>query len=29
VRAGARDYAEPDWTALVRKLKRLGVNLTT
>ena len=27
VRAGARYHSEPDWTALVRELKRLGVNL--
>jgi len=27
VRAGARQYAEPDWSALVRELKRPGVNL--
>ena len=27
VRAGARFHAEPDWPALVRELKRPGVNL--
>ncbi len=27
VRAGARHHAEPDWPALVRELKRPGVNL--
>jgi transposase len=27
VRAGARLHAEPDWSALVRELKRPGVNL--
>ena len=27
VRAGARFHAEPDWAALVRELKRPGVNL--
>ena len=27
VRAGARFHAEPDWSALVRELKRPGVNL--
>ena len=27
VRAGARYHAEPDWSALVRELKRPGVNL--
>ena len=27
VRAGARHHAEPDWAALVRELKRPGVNL--
>ncbi len=27
VRAGARQHAEPDWSALVRELKRPGVNL--
>ena len=27
VRAGARYHAEPDWAALVRELKRPGVNL--
>jgi len=27
VRAGARYHAEPDWPALVRELKRPGVNL--
>jgi len=26
IRAGARHYAEPDWSALVRELKRPGVN---
>ena len=26
-RAGARYHAEPDWAALVRELKRPGVNL--
>ena len=28
VRSGARYHAEPDWAALVRELKRPGVNLT-
>src|SRR6478752_7612227 len=27
VRAGARHYAEPDWAAVARELKRPGVNL--
>ncbi len=27
VRAGVRYHAEPDWSALVRELKRPGVNL--
>ena len=27
VRTGARYHAEPDWSALVRELKRPGVNL--